>query len=97
MAALVLGIVGLATSPLAGWNLIIAVPCNLLAIIFGSAAGARARDGFYGGEAQAKAGRMCGTIGFIIIAAWIALTIGFGFLRQQNPFLRYYELEQSVR
>ena len=97
MAALVLGIVGLATSPLAGWNLVIAVPCNLLAIIFGSVALAHARDGFYGGEAQAKAGRMCGVIGFLIIAAWIAVFIGSGILRQQNPLLRHFELEQSVR
>lgn len=70
-AALVLGIVGLVMSIIPWCNWIIAIPSNILAIIFGAVARAKARDGYYGGEQHAKAGLVCGVVGVALIIAWI--------------------------
>ena len=71
VAALVLGIVGLVMAVIPWCNWIIAIPCCILAIIFGAIARTRAREGAYGGEQQANAGMICGIIGAVIIVIWI--------------------------
>lgn len=93
VAALVLGIVGVAMSVIPWCNWAIAIPCNILAIIFGSAAGSRAKEGFYGGEAQAKAGLVCGVVGLLIIALWVVLTVAAHNLLPRAPMWEGFEEE----
>jgi lysylphosphatidylglycerol synthetase-like protein (DUF2156 family) len=75
VTALVLGIVGLFLSIIPWCNWVLAVPCCVLAIVFGTVAGTRAREGFYGGESLARAGLVCGTAGAAIIVIWIVVII----------------------
>ena len=75
VAALVLGIVGLVMAIIPWCNWILAIPCCVLAIIFGALARSKAGQGFYGGEQLAQAGFVCGIIGAVIIAVWIIFIV----------------------
>ncbi len=69
-AAMVLGIIGLLFS-LLGCLWFLGTPLNILAIIFGAVASAKAKRQEAGGEGMAKAGLVCGIIGMIVIILWI--------------------------
>ncbi len=75
-ASLVLGIIGLVASALLGclWFMaIVWVALDVLAIIFGAVAISNARRGEASGEGLARAGLICGIIGFLAVVAWFVL------------------------
>jgi hypothetical protein len=89
VASLVLGIISLFFCI---WY--IAIPSAILAIIFGSIAGKRAKEGTGGGAGMAKAGFIMGCIGLAIdvVAVILIFTIGLAFfkgiqkqMQQQQP------------
>lgn len=76
--SLVLGIIGLVTSALFGclWFFsMVWLALDVLAIIFGAIAISKARRGEAGGEGMARAGLVCGIVGFLAVVIWIVLII----------------------
>lgn len=69
VTAMVLGIVGLVLS-MAGCTWFLGLPCDILGIIFGAVAISKVKSGEQGGEGMAKAGLICGIIGFVAVIFW---------------------------
>jgi hypothetical protein len=87
--AMVLGIVGLVFSAL-GCTWFLGLPCDILAIIFGAVAISKTKSGEQGGEGMAKAGLICGIIGFVVVIAWFVILFIWGaYLAQYAPYYYY--------
>lgn len=92
IASLVLGIISLFFCI---WY--IAIPCGILAIIFGVIAGNKVKQGIGGGEGMAKAGLIMGCIGLAIDAVAIILlfTVGIGFMHHVRQQIQQQQMQQQ--
>ena len=92
IASMVLGIVSLFFCI---WY--IAIPCGILAIIFGVIAGNKAKAGLGGGEGMAKAGLIMGVIGLAIdvIIVILLFTVGISFMKNIQTQIQQQQRQQQ--
>jgi hypothetical protein len=92
IASMVLGIVSLLFCI---WY--IAIPCGILAIVFGIIAGNKAKTGEGGGAGMAKAGFIMGCIGLAIdiIIVILIFTVGLAFFKNAQSQLKTMQQQQQ--
>jgi hypothetical protein len=92
IASMVLGIVSLFFCM---WY--IAIPCGILAIIFGVIAGNKAKTGEGGGAGMAKAGFIMGCIGLAIdiIIVILIFTVGLAFFKSAQSQMKMQMNQQQ--
>jgi hypothetical protein len=91
VASLVLGIISLFFRI---WY--IAIPCGILAIIFGVIASNKAKAGLGGGAGMAKAGLIMGVIGLAIdvIIVILIFTVGISFMKNFQKQIQQQQQQQ---
>jgi len=94
IASMVLGIVSLLFCI---WY--IAIPCGILAIVFGIIAGNKAKTGEGGGAGMAKAGFIMGCIGLAIdiIIVILIFTVGLAFFKGAQTQLKAIQQQQQMQ
>ena len=94
IASMVLGIVSLFFCL---WY--IAIPCGILAIVFGVMAGNKAKMGQAGGAGMARAGIIMGCIGLAIdaIAVILVFTVGLTFMKGIQKSIQQQQQQQQMQ
>jgi hypothetical protein len=77
----------------------VAIPCGILAIVFGIIAGNKAKAGEGGGAGMAKAGFIMGCIGLAIdiIIVILIFTVGLAFFKGAQAQLKTIQQQQSMQ